>query len=144
MSTQSPVHNPFASLTATSQPIAAAKSPNHRLTLVQPSSQGGSPMGPNVVSFGDSSMSRQVSSIDSRTHNLVKPSMRSTSTRFLFIICSMLFAVFMGVVALTRCLWMQPGGPLHLLVLPPFHLHPLLLSSLFPPVHLLQLVPGTL
>lgn len=57
MSTQSPVHNPFASLTATSQPIAAAKSPNHRLTLVQPSSQGGSPMGPSLPSFGDNSMS---------------------------------------------------------------------------------------
>uniref|UniRef100_A0A3Q1GEK8 Ubiquitin conjugation factor E4 B n=1 Tax=Acanthochromis polyacanthus TaxID=80966 RepID=A0A3Q1GEK8_9TELE len=57
MSTQSRVHNPFASLTATSQPIAAAKSPDHRLTLVQPSSQGGSPMGPNAGSFGASSLS---------------------------------------------------------------------------------------
>ncbi|XP_068191871.1 ubiquitin conjugation factor E4 B isoform X2 [Antennarius striatus] len=57
MSTQSRVHNPFASLTATSQPIAAAKSPDHRLTLVQPSSQGGSPMGPNTGSFGASSLS---------------------------------------------------------------------------------------
>uniref|UniRef100_A0AAQ6A1J5 Ubiquitin conjugation factor E4 core domain-containing protein n=1 Tax=Amphiprion ocellaris TaxID=80972 RepID=A0AAQ6A1J5_AMPOC len=57
MSTQSRVHNPFASLTATSQPIAAAKSPDHHLTLVQPSSQGGSPMGPNAVSFGASSLS---------------------------------------------------------------------------------------
>lgn len=60
MSTQSRVHNPFASLTATSQPIAAAKSPDHRLTLVQPSSQGGSPMGPSAGSFGASSLSRQV------------------------------------------------------------------------------------
>ncbi|KAM9752040.1 ubiquitin conjugation factor E4 B isoform 2-T2 [Menidia menidia] len=57
MSSQSHVHNPFASLTATSQPIAAAKSPDHRLTLVQPSSQGGSPMGPNAGSFGASSLS---------------------------------------------------------------------------------------
>ncbi|KAG7521279.1 ubiquitin conjugation factor E4 B isoform X2 [Solea senegalensis] len=57
MSTQSRVHNPFASLTATSQPIAAAKSPDHRLTLVQPSSLGGSPMGPSVGSFGASSLS---------------------------------------------------------------------------------------
>ncbi|CAJ1085414.1 ubiquitin conjugation factor E4 B isoform X2 [Xyrichtys novacula] len=57
MSTQSRVHNPFASLTATSQPIAAAKSPDHRLTLVQPSSQGGSPMGPSAGSFGASSLS---------------------------------------------------------------------------------------
>ncbi|XP_068996494.1 ubiquitin conjugation factor E4 B isoform X2 [Embiotoca jacksoni] len=57
MSTQSRVHNPFASLTATSQPIAAAKSPDHRLTLVQPSSQGGSPMGPGAGSFGASSLS---------------------------------------------------------------------------------------
>uniref|UniRef100_A0A8D3B6B7 Ubiquitin conjugation factor E4 B n=1 Tax=Scophthalmus maximus TaxID=52904 RepID=A0A8D3B6B7_SCOMX len=60
MSTQSRVHNPFASLTATSQPIAAAKSPDHRLTLVHPSSQGGSPMGPGAGSFGASSLSRQV------------------------------------------------------------------------------------
>ncbi|KAE8293349.1 Ubiquitin conjugation factor E4 B [Larimichthys crocea] len=60
MSTQSRVHNPFASLTATSQPIAAAKSPDHRLMLVQPSSQGGSPMGPSAGSFGASSLSRQV------------------------------------------------------------------------------------
>uniref|UniRef100_A0A8C6UYW6 Ubiquitin conjugation factor E4 B n=1 Tax=Neogobius melanostomus TaxID=47308 RepID=A0A8C6UYW6_9GOBI len=57
MCTRSPIHNPFASLTATSQPIAAAKSPNYRLTLVQPSSQGGSPMGPSTTSLGDSSMS---------------------------------------------------------------------------------------
>ncbi|XP_029012650.1 ubiquitin conjugation factor E4 B isoform X2 [Betta splendens] len=57
MSTQSRVHNPFASLTATSPPIAAAKSPDHRLTLVQPSSQGGSPMGPSAGSFGASSLS---------------------------------------------------------------------------------------
>ncbi|XP_068599959.1 ubiquitin conjugation factor E4 B [Brachionichthys hirsutus] len=57
MSTQSRVHNPFASLTATSQPIAAAKSSDHRLTLVQPSSQGGSPMAPDVGSFGTSSLS---------------------------------------------------------------------------------------
>lgn len=61
MSSQSRIHNPFASLTATSQPIAAAKSPDHRLTLVQPSSLGGSPMGPGAGSFGASSLSRQVS-----------------------------------------------------------------------------------
>ncbi|CAB1336916.1 unnamed protein product, partial [Coregonus sp. 'balchen'] len=58
MSTMSHVHNPFASLTATSQPIAAAKSPDHHLTLVQPSSQGGSPMAPCAGSFGASSLSR--------------------------------------------------------------------------------------
>lgn len=57
MSTQSRIHNPFASLTATSQPIAAAKSPDHRLTLVQPSSQGSSPMAPCAGSFGASSLS---------------------------------------------------------------------------------------
>uniref|UniRef100_A0A3P8V6X0 Ubiquitination factor E4B, UFD2 homolog (S. cerevisiae) n=1 Tax=Cynoglossus semilaevis TaxID=244447 RepID=A0A3P8V6X0_CYNSE len=57
MSSQSRIHNPFASLTATSQPIAAAKSPDHRLTLVQPSSLGGSPMGPGAGSFGASSLS---------------------------------------------------------------------------------------
>ncbi|CAB1329719.1 unnamed protein product [Coregonus sp. 'balchen'] len=56
MSTQSHVHNPFASLTATSQPIAAAKSLDHHLTLVQPSSQGGSPMAPCAGSFGASSL----------------------------------------------------------------------------------------
>lgn len=60
MSTQSRVHNPFASLTSTSQPIAAAKSPDHRLTLVQPSSQGSSPLAPSAGSFGASSLSRQV------------------------------------------------------------------------------------
>ncbi|KAI9530903.1 Ubiquitin conjugation factor E4 B [Dissostichus eleginoides] len=57
MSSHSRVQNPFASLTATSQPISAAKSPDHRLTLVQPSSQGGSPMGPSAGSFGASSLS---------------------------------------------------------------------------------------
>ncbi|KAM6977292.1 ubiquitin conjugation factor E4 B isoform 1-T1 [Aplochiton taeniatus] len=57
MSTKSCVHNPFASLSATSQPIAAAKSPDHRLTLVQPSSQGSSPLAPCSGSFGASSLS---------------------------------------------------------------------------------------
>ncbi|XP_070400751.1 ubiquitin conjugation factor E4 B isoform X2 [Nothobranchius furzeri] len=61
MSSQSNVHNPFASLTATSQPIATAKSPDHRLTLVQLSSQGGSPMGPSAGSFGASSLSSPLS-----------------------------------------------------------------------------------
>ncbi|MEQ2175515.1 hypothetical protein GOODEAATRI_018666 [Goodea atripinnis] len=61
MSSQSNIHNPFASLTATSQPIATAKSPDHRLTLVQPSSQGGSPMGPSAGSFGASSLSSPLS-----------------------------------------------------------------------------------
>uniref|UniRef100_A0AAY5EBP7 Ubiquitin conjugation factor E4 B n=1 Tax=Electrophorus electricus TaxID=8005 RepID=A0AAY5EBP7_ELEEL len=59
MSTQSRDCNPFASLTATSQPIAAAKSPDHHLTLVPPSSQGSSPMMPCGGSFGASSLSRQ-------------------------------------------------------------------------------------
>ncbi|XP_056895728.1 ubiquitin conjugation factor E4 B isoform X1 [Takifugu flavidus] len=57
MSTQSRIHNPFASLTATSEPITASKSPDHRMTLVQPSSHGGSPMGPSSGSFGASSLS---------------------------------------------------------------------------------------
>ncbi|XP_026872130.2 ubiquitin conjugation factor E4 B isoform X2 [Electrophorus electricus] len=57
MSTQSRDCNPFASLTATSQPIAAAKSPDHHLTLVPPSSQGSSPMMPCGGSFGASSLS---------------------------------------------------------------------------------------
>uniref|UniRef100_A0A669AX04 Ubiquitin conjugation factor E4 B n=1 Tax=Oreochromis niloticus TaxID=8128 RepID=A0A669AX04_ORENI len=71
MSTQSRVHNPFASLTATSQPIAAAKSPDHRLTLVQPSSQGGSPMGPSAGSFGASSLSRTSPSLLTPTTSVV-------------------------------------------------------------------------
>uniref|UniRef100_A0A8C8C7X8 Ubiquitin conjugation factor E4 B n=1 Tax=Oncorhynchus tshawytscha TaxID=74940 RepID=A0A8C8C7X8_ONCTS len=57
MSSMSHIHNPFASLTATSQPIAAAKSADRHLTLVQPSSQGGSPMATCASSFGASSLS---------------------------------------------------------------------------------------
>ncbi|XP_058265494.1 ubiquitin conjugation factor E4 B isoform X2 [Hemibagrus wyckioides] len=57
MSTQSRDCNPFASLTATSQPITAAKSPDRHLTLVPPSSQGSSPMMPCGGSFGASSLS---------------------------------------------------------------------------------------
>ncbi|XP_052356461.1 LOW QUALITY PROTEIN: ubiquitin conjugation factor E4 B-like [Oncorhynchus keta] len=57
MSSMSHIHNPFASLTSTSQPIAAAKSPDRHLTLVQPSSQGGSPMATSASSFGTSSLS---------------------------------------------------------------------------------------
>ncbi|XP_061075529.1 ubiquitin conjugation factor E4 B isoform X1 [Conger conger] len=57
MSTQSRDDNPFASLTATSQPIAAAKSPDRHLTLVPPSSQGSSPMLGCGGSFGASSLS---------------------------------------------------------------------------------------
>ncbi|XP_056304910.1 ubiquitin conjugation factor E4 B isoform X3 [Danio aesculapii] len=57
MSTRSRDCNPFASLTATSQPITAARSPDHHLTLVPPSSQGGSPMMPCAGSFGASSLS---------------------------------------------------------------------------------------
>ncbi|XP_030624607.1 ubiquitin conjugation factor E4 B isoform X2 [Chanos chanos] len=57
MSTQSRVSNPFASLTATSQPITAAKSPDRHLTLAPPSSQGSSPMAPCAGSFGTSSLS---------------------------------------------------------------------------------------
>ncbi|XP_066527459.1 ubiquitin conjugation factor E4 B isoform X2 [Hoplias malabaricus] len=57
MSTQSRDCNPFASLTATSQPITAAKSPDHHLTLVPHSSQGSSPMMPCGGSLGASSLS---------------------------------------------------------------------------------------
>ncbi|KAJ8259685.1 hypothetical protein GJAV_G00172260 [Gymnothorax javanicus] len=57
MSTQSRDDNPFASLTATSQPIAAAKSPDRHLTLAPPSSQGSSPMFACGGSFGPSSLS---------------------------------------------------------------------------------------
>ncbi|XP_062871127.1 ubiquitin conjugation factor E4 B isoform X2 [Trichomycterus rosablanca] len=56
MSTQSRDCNPFASLTATSRPIAAAKSPDRHLTLVPPSG-GSSPMMPCAGSFGASSLS---------------------------------------------------------------------------------------
>ncbi|KAG7477544.1 hypothetical protein MATL_G00070780 [Megalops atlanticus] len=57
MSTQSRDDNPFASLTATSQPITAAKSPDRHLTLAPPSSQGSSPMFACGGSFGASSLS---------------------------------------------------------------------------------------
>uniref|UniRef100_A0A9J8D8T9 Ubiquitin conjugation factor E4 B n=1 Tax=Cyprinus carpio carpio TaxID=630221 RepID=A0A9J8D8T9_CYPCA len=57
MSTRSRDCNPFASLTATSQPITAARSPDCHLTLVPPSSQSGSPMMPCAGSFGASSLS---------------------------------------------------------------------------------------
>ncbi|XP_058858587.1 ubiquitin conjugation factor E4 B-like isoform X2 [Acipenser ruthenus] len=58
MSTQAREDNPFASLTATSQPIAAAaKSPERHLVLNPSSSQGTSPMLTNVGSFGASSLS---------------------------------------------------------------------------------------
>uniref|UniRef100_A0A671LEU3 Ubiquitin conjugation factor E4 B n=1 Tax=Sinocyclocheilus anshuiensis TaxID=1608454 RepID=A0A671LEU3_9TELE len=57
MSTRSRDCNPFASLTATSQPITAARSPDRHLTLVPPSSQSGSPMIPCAGSFGASSLS---------------------------------------------------------------------------------------
>ncbi|XP_065141631.1 ubiquitin conjugation factor E4 B isoform X1 [Paramisgurnus dabryanus] len=57
MSTRTRDCNPFASLTATSQPITAARSPNRHLTLVPPSSQSDSPMMPCAGSFGASSLS---------------------------------------------------------------------------------------
>lgn len=57
MSTRTRDCNPFASLTATSQPITAARSPNRHLTLIPPSSQSDSPMMPCAGSFGASSLS---------------------------------------------------------------------------------------
>ncbi|XP_010003447.1 PREDICTED: ubiquitin conjugation factor E4 B isoform X1 [Chaetura pelagica] len=58
MSTQSRDENPFASLTATSQPIAAAaRSPDRSLILNVGSNPGSSPMFCNVGSFGSSSLS---------------------------------------------------------------------------------------
>ncbi|XP_068771695.1 ubiquitin conjugation factor E4 B isoform X3 [Struthio camelus] len=58
MSTQSRDENPFASLTATSQPIAAAaRSPDRSLILNAGSNPGTSPMFCNVGSFGSSSLS---------------------------------------------------------------------------------------
>uniref|UniRef100_A0AAR2KT83 Ubiquitin conjugation factor E4 B n=1 Tax=Pygocentrus nattereri TaxID=42514 RepID=A0AAR2KT83_PYGNA len=76
MSTQSRDCNPFASLTATSQPITAAKSPDHHLTLVPPSSQGSSPMMPCGGSFGASSLSSLYGcSPQSHTQNIRMSSM---------------------------------------------------------------------
>ncbi|XP_042334211.1 ubiquitin conjugation factor E4 B isoform X1 [Sceloporus undulatus] len=58
MSTQSREENPFASLTATSQPIAAAaRSPDRSLVLNMGSNPGTSPIFCNVGSFGSSSLS---------------------------------------------------------------------------------------
>ncbi|XP_051844560.1 ubiquitin conjugation factor E4 B isoform X1 [Antechinus flavipes] len=58
MSTQTRDENPFASLTATSQPIAtAARSPDRNLMLSAGSNPGTSPMFCNVGSFSASSMS---------------------------------------------------------------------------------------
>ncbi|NXJ13217.1 UBE4B factor, partial [Odontophorus gujanensis] len=58
MSTQSRDENPFASLTATSQPIAAtARSPDRSLILNTGSNPGTSPMFCNMGSFGSSSLS---------------------------------------------------------------------------------------
>lgn len=61
MSTQTRDENPFASLTATSQPIAAAaRSPDRNLMLNTGSNPGTSPMFCSVGSFGASSLSRSV------------------------------------------------------------------------------------
>ncbi|DAA21286.1 ubiquitin conjugation factor E4 B isoform X1 [Bos indicus] len=58
MSTQTRDENPFASLTATSQPIAAtARSPDRNLMLTTGSNPGTSPMFCNLGSFGASSLS---------------------------------------------------------------------------------------
>uniref|UniRef100_A0A8C5S5K4 Ubiquitin conjugation factor E4 B n=1 Tax=Laticauda laticaudata TaxID=8630 RepID=A0A8C5S5K4_LATLA len=58
MSTHSREENPFASLTATSQPIAAtARSPDRNLVLNTGSNPGTSPIFCNVGSFGSSSLS---------------------------------------------------------------------------------------
>ncbi|XP_008264165.2 ubiquitin conjugation factor E4 B isoform X1 [Oryctolagus cuniculus] len=58
MSTQTRDENPFASLTATSQPIAAAaRSPDRNLMLNAGSNPGTSPMFCSVGSFGASSLS---------------------------------------------------------------------------------------
>ncbi|XP_074831828.1 ubiquitin conjugation factor E4 B isoform X2 [Carettochelys insculpta] len=58
MSTQSRDENPFASLTATSQPIAAAaRSPDRNLILNTGSNPGTSPILCNLGSFGSSSLS---------------------------------------------------------------------------------------
>ncbi|KAI4536914.1 hypothetical protein MG293_013117 [Ovis ammon polii] len=63
MSTQTRDENPFASLTATSQPIAAtARSPDRNLMLTTGSNPGTSPMFCSLGSFGASSLSRWLNS----------------------------------------------------------------------------------
>ncbi|KAM9630352.1 ubiquitin conjugation factor E4 B isoform 1-T1 [Morphnus guianensis] len=70
MSTQSRDENPFASLTATSQPIAAAaRSPDRSLILNMGSNPGSSPMFCNVGSFGSSSLSSLYGTSPSPTTN---------------------------------------------------------------------------
>lgn len=65
MSTQSKDDNPFASLTATSQPIATTRLPERTLTLNSGSSLGTSPMFCNTGSFGAGSVSSGTSSTES-------------------------------------------------------------------------------
>ncbi|XP_063292680.1 ubiquitin conjugation factor E4 B isoform X3 [Pelobates fuscus] len=65
MSTQSKDENPFASLTATSQPILATRIPERTLTLNTASNPGTSPMFCNTGSFGASSASSGTSSTES-------------------------------------------------------------------------------
>lgn len=65
MSTQSKDDNPFASLTATSQPIATTRLPERTLTLNSGSSLGTSPMFCNTGSFGAGSISSGTSSTES-------------------------------------------------------------------------------
>uniref|UniRef100_A0A8C9SB94 Ubiquitin conjugation factor E4 B n=1 Tax=Scleropages formosus TaxID=113540 RepID=A0A8C9SB94_SCLFO len=64
MSSQCRENNPFASLTATSLPIVAARSPDRHLSLVPPSGQACNPMLGPVGSFGSSSPCRSVSFYD--------------------------------------------------------------------------------
>ncbi|XP_069804391.1 ubiquitin conjugation factor E4 B isoform X3 [Dendropsophus ebraccatus] len=65
MSTQSKDDNPFASLTATSQPIATTRMPEKTLLLNSGSTPGTSPMFCNSGSFGASSLSSAASSTES-------------------------------------------------------------------------------
>ncbi|XP_067873054.1 ubiquitin conjugation factor E4 B isoform X3 [Heterodontus francisci] len=77
LSTQMPEDNPFASLTATSQPIAAAaRSPDRNLPHNLPSSHGTSPMFCSPGSFGASSLSSLYgTSPSSRSFRSSHPSM---------------------------------------------------------------------
>ncbi|XP_066493605.1 ubiquitin conjugation factor E4 B [Tiliqua scincoides] len=71
LSTQSREENPFASLTATSQPIAAAaRSPDRNLVLNTGSNPGTSPVFCNVGSFGSSSLSSLYGSSPAPTFSL--------------------------------------------------------------------------
>ncbi|XP_014796930.1 PREDICTED: ubiquitin conjugation factor E4 B isoform X1 [Calidris pugnax] len=116
MSTQSRDENPFASLTATSQPIAAAaRSPDRSLILNMGSNPGSSPMFCNVGSFGSSSLSSLYGTSPAPTTNftsyvpmtgssLTPPASSVASTSVPSITVS-------SHLSATSPSWMQPSSP---------------------------------